>query len=124
MGFILSIIAYLLFIPLAVVNFVFVIIKFTKSRGFFKVVDKYWYLSALDLDRFGNHHFRTFFNMSCKAKLGYQFGDINETISSALGKNQIDNTLTWFGWLLVYILWIIDVKYWWKGGHCLNSINI
>lgn len=122
MGFVLSIIAYLLFLPLAMINFVFVIIKFTNSRGFFKTVDKYWFNSAVDLDKFGNYHFRTLWNMTMRSSDGYAFGNVNETISSALGKNQRDNTLTWFGWFWVYVLWLIDVKYWWKGGHCINSI--
>lgn len=123
MGFLLSIIAYILFIPTALVNFVFVIIKFSKSRGFFKVIDDYWYQSAIDIDRFGNHHFRTFWNLAFIKKNGYKFGDIEETISSALGKNQVKKSLTVFGWIIVYILWVIDYKYWFKGGHCINSIG-
>ena len=57
-----------------------------------------------------------------RLKNGYKFGNVNETISSALGKNQRDKTLSWFGWLIVYILWAIDYKYWKKGGHSMNSI--
>ena len=73
MGFVLSIIAYLLFLPLAVINFVFVIIKFTKTRGFFRTVDKYWFNSAVDLDKFDNYHFRTLWNMSMRNANGYLF---------------------------------------------------
>jgi hypothetical protein len=122
MGFILSIIAYLLFLPLAGINFLFVLVKFAKSRGFFRTVDDYWFRSVIDLDKFANYHFRTLWNITMRSLNGYAFGNVNETISSALGKNQRDKTLTWVGWFLVYILWVIDVKYWWKGGHCINSI--
>jgi hypothetical protein len=48
---------------------------------------------------------------------GYQFGNINETISSALGKNKRDNTLTKVGLLLCYILDSIDEN------HCIKSIQ-
>lgn len=123
MGFILSIIAYLLFLPLAAINFFAVLIKFSKSRGFFRTINKFWYSSAVDIDKFGNYHYRTLWNMILIKNNSYLFGNPNETISSALGKNQKNKTLTLTGWLLVYLLWFIDVKYWFKGGHCLNSIN-
>ena len=40
-----------------------------------------------------------------------------------LGKNQVKKTLTIIGWVIVYILWLIDIPYWFKGGHCFNSID-
>jgi len=38
----------------------------------------------------------------------YKFGDVRETISSALGKNQRDKTLTLFGKLVCNILNFLD----------------
>ena len=49
--------------------------------------------------------------------MGYQFGVIGETISSALGKNQRDKTLTTTGKILVFILDFLDEN------HCENSIK-
>ena len=48
---------------------------------------------------------------------GYQHGNINETISSVLGKNQRDETLTKFGMLITKILDRMDEN------HCKESIN-
>lgn len=49
--------------------------------------------------------------------LRYQFGDFRETISSVLGKNQRDGTLSKKGEILVSILDFIDKD------HCKKSIN-
>ena len=38
----------------------------------------------------------------------YMFGNVNETISSALGKNQRDKTLSWFGKGICFILDKLD----------------
>ena len=123
MGFILSIIAYLLLIPTALVNFVVVMYKNVHTFGFFKVMDDYWYNNALELDIQMNNHFKDLWNVIFKGIGGYEFGKIGETISSALGKNQRDKTLSIGGWVMVIILYVIDFKYWFKGGHCLNSIQ-
>ncbi len=79
--------------------------------------------AAIRGDVNSNISHRTLWNTFLIKKDGYRFGKENETISSALGRNQIKNTLSIIGWILVYILWVIDVKYWGKGGHCINSIK-
>ncbi|QQV90422.1 hypothetical protein Harreka1_15 [Olleya phage Harreka_1] len=122
MGFILSIIAYVLFFFIAIANFIVVMYKSVKTNGFLKTMNSYWYNNAFELDIFANVHFKTLWNTLMRKAHGYNFGKENETISSALGKNQRDKTLSWFGWVFVIILWVIDVKYWRKGGHCINSI--
>lgn len=121
MGFILTILAHLLFTIVFVINFPIVLITHAKKRGFFRVTNEYWFNSALDLDIFGNYTYRATWNALLQ-KDGYLFGRVGETISSALGKNQKNKTLTAAGWLIVYTLWLIDFKYWFKGGHCINSI--
>ena len=123
MGFILSIISYLLFLPIALVNFITVMYKNIKTRGFLKAMNEYWFWNAYELDVYANYHFRTTWNTLLRRKHGYSFGKFEETISSALGKNQRGRTLSIIGWVLVIILYIIDVQYWFKGGHCLNSIE-
>ena len=122
-GFILSFIAYILFIPMAIVNFFTVLYKNVKVHGFLKTMNKYWFTNALEIDIWSNYHFRTTWNTFLRKKGGYKFGKKRETISSALGKNQRDKTLSIPGWILCIILYIIDFKAWKKGGHCIASIN-
>jgi hypothetical protein len=102
----LLIIAWILFLPLSIINYFCV----KNKKGYFKQ-------TALNLDKFGNREFRAFLNFSMQ-KNGYQFGNPNETISSALGKNERDNTLTKCGRILVKILDIIDKN------HCKKSISL
>jgi len=71
-----------LFLPLSVINYFLV----KDKSGYFKE-------TAIDIDRFGNRNFRTLLNRTLQNN-GYKFGDERETISSALGKNKRDNTLT------------------------------
>jgi hypothetical protein len=103
---ILFIIAYVLFLPLSLINWFFVKDKW----GYFKS-------SAVNIDKFGNREFRTLFNKVLILKDGCKFGDIGETISSVLGKNQLTGTLTRFGKVIVWILDKIDKD------HCFKSIN-
>jgi len=103
---ILFIIAYVLFLPLSIVNWLFV----KEKSGYFKS-------SATNLDKFGNREFRTLFNKVLILKDGCKFGNINETISSVLGKNQLTCTLTRFGRVIV---WILDKI---ENNHALKSID-
>jgi hypothetical protein len=102
----LLIIAWVIFLPLSIVNYFCV----KNKKGYFKQ-------TALNLDKFGNREFRAFLNLSMQ-KNGYKFGNPNETISSALGKNERDKTLTKCGRILVKILDIIDKN------HCKKSISL
>jgi len=83
MGFVLFIIAYVLFFQLSIINF-FVV---NNKKGYFKS-------SAINIDKFGNRELRTLLNKTLKLESGYSFGNINETISGVLGKNERDNTLS------------------------------
>jgi hypothetical protein len=73
MGFILFIIAYILFLPLTILNWFLV-----SKKGYFRQ-------SALNLDIYANSEFRTLWNKTLQ-KNGYKFGKVGETISSAIGK--------------------------------------
>lgn len=123
MGFILSIIAQLLYFIVGFINTPITIYKFRKKHGFLKALSKHQFQSAKDVDIFGNYKYKHTWNLLFINKDGYKFGVQGETISSALGKNQLRNDLTWFGWFIVYVLWLIDTKYWFVGGHCINSID-
>lgn len=105
----LFLIAFALFLPLALFNFVVVVAKY-KNANYFKS-------SAVNLDRFGNYEFRTLFNLTLRKKEGYEFGNFEETISSVLGKNERDRTLSRTGKILVRILDAIDKD------HCKKSIK-
>ena len=82
---------------------------------------------AIALDKFAGRNYRTMWNDYLIAPGGYQIGELDETISSALGKNQHDNTLTkkglgrlskrFYGEKLVQILDDLDPD------HCKNSID-
>lgn len=111
-GLILLLIAMLLFIPLTVLNVVLVL----KKRPNWKQLDGYFFQTAVDIDRFGNHNFRTLLNATLIIESGYPFGDFRETISSVLGKNERDLTLSLAGKVLVGILNAIDEN------HCQKSI--
>ena len=106
MGFILFIIAYFLYLPLSLINLFFV----KDKSGYFKS-------SAINLDKFGNRELRTLLNKTLINNKGYKFGNIGETISSVLGKNQLTGTLTRFGKVIV---WVLDKI---ENNHALKSIN-
>jgi hypothetical protein len=103
---ILFIIAYVLYLPLTIVNWFFV----KEKSGYFKS-------SAVNIDKFGNREFRTLFNKVLINDNGHRFGNIEETISSVLGKNQLTGTLTKCGLILV---WILDKI---ENDHALKSID-
>lgn len=53
---------------------------------------------ALATDQYGNGLSKYLFNMILiKKESIHKFGNIDETISSVIGKNKIANTLTWLG---------------------------
>lgn len=110
MGILLYIIATILWVILTPINWVIVTIKYGLSN-------KYFFETAIDIDKFGNRNFRAFLNLTMRKSGGYKFGNVNETISSALGKNQRDNTLSWFGKIICLILDAIDEN------HCEKSIK-
>jgi len=103
---ILFLIAYILLLPLTIVNFFFV----DEKSGYFKS-------TAINIDKFANREFRSMWNKVLIKNNGYQFGDETETLSSALGKNERDETLTAFGKVLVWILDKIEKN------HCIKAIK-
>ena len=102
MGLILFFVAYILFLPLTFVNYLFV----KDKKGYFKS-------SALNLDKFANREFRTLWNNTLILPDGYQFGNETESISGVLGQNILRKKLTKQGKLLVKIL---------TENHCINAI--
>ena len=72
---------------------------------------------AISLDQLGNVVMQHLLNKIMIDKGGYKFGNRDETISSAIGKNVGRNRLSRFGKFINTILNFIDTK------HALNSID-
>lgn len=107
----LFVIAYVLLLPLTLINFV-VVLSTSQDHG-----KGYFRTTAVNIDKFGNREFRKLWNLTLITDLGYQFGNPEETISSVLGKNERDGTLSKIGRGLAWILNTIDKD------HCLKSID-
>lgn len=123
MGIILIIVCWILTPIFEVINFITVLCIKVRDYQYLKVVNKYFKSGSIDRDKFANHNYRTSLNFYF-SKGGYEFGDKRETMSSAFGKKQLEKSLTITGWGVVYLLWFLDFKYWFKGGHCVNSIQV
>lgn len=80
-------------------------------------LDQQFLSIATSIDASGNVVCKDLFNLVLIKKGGYEFGKRKETISSALGKNQRDDTLTGLGKALAFVLDKIDPN------HCLKSID-
>lgn len=72
---------------------------------------------ALSIDQTGNVIMADLFNIILINKKGYKFGDEDETISSVLGKNKINNNLKPLGKALDWVLDKIDPN------HSIKSID-
>ena len=107
---ILFLVAWLLIPPLTIRNLFSVKKKYGNTKGYFRS-------TALSIDIWGNREFRTLWNTKLRIENGYEFGKIGETISSALGKNERDKTLSKTGKLLVKILDFLDKN------HCKKSMK-
>ena len=83
----------------------------------FRRLDAQFLSIATSIDASGNVVCKDLFNLILKKKGGVEFGNRKETISSVLGKNQRDGTLTYTGKGVAFILDKIDTN------HCLKSID-
>ena len=110
MNLLLFLVAWILILPLTVWNLIVVYQKNGSVKGYFRS-------TALSIDIWANREFRTLWNVKLRIENGYEFGREGETISSALGKNQRDNTLSKTGKLLVKILDFLNKN------HCEKSIK-
>lgn len=78
---------------------------------------KYYMSLVISIDQYGNCVCQYLFNHTLIKKSGYKFGNIDETISSVLGKNKRDETLTIIGKMLSNVLNFLDKN------HVENSID-
>ena len=82
-----------------------------------KAVGEYLLKIAVSIDQLGNVIMQHLLNDLWMKKGGYKFGNRDETISSALGRNKRLGTLTGFGRVIDKILDMIDPN------HSLDSID-
>ena len=109
-GFALLTVATVLIIPLTIINRHYVDEKYGNTDG-------YWQSTAKNIDIWANKEFRSTWNAKLIIPSGYKFGIEGETISSALGKNELMGTLTKEGKILVKILNKLEKN------HCIKWIN-
>ena len=106
--FIVFLIAWILILPLTLLNLFAVLVKYGS-------VTKYFINTSRNIDIFGNKEYRTLFGYTLLSnKSVVKFGK-DETISSVLGKNQQNKTLSIAGRLLVWILNLLDKN------HCQEA---
>ena len=111
--FLVSIILLLFTGPL---GFIYGILQSLVTRGF-RGIGEYLLKIAISIDQLGNVMMQHLLNSLWMKTGGYKFGNRDETISSALGRNKKLSTLTGFGKGIDKILDIIDPD------HSLNSID-
>jgi hypothetical protein len=108
MGFILFIIAVILYLPLTFLNWVMVCIKYG-------LYNDYFLQTAKHIDIFANKNMRTLFNATLiKDDSQHKFGEYEVTISAVLGYNEYYNYLTRTGVMIVWLLDKIDKKHCYK----------
>ena len=100
MGTILLLISFLLIIIFAPIAYIY---------GFFtalfrRELNYYQKNIAISFDQLGNCIGSHIFNAIMIENKGHRFGNVDETISSVLGKNRLSNTLLPAGKVLAYIL--------------------
>jgi len=113
-GFILLIVSSILKWILSPFSYVYGTIRSLSKKEF----NSYNFCLAVGKDQYGNALCKYLFNDVLITKDGYKFGNIDETISSCIGKNRVKGTLTFVGRLLDRILDKIEPN------HSILSIDL
>ena len=115
--FIIAVVLTIITVPFGILyGFIKCLLKFD-LKALFRKTNKYFRLLAISIDQMGNVAMQDLFDDILIKKKGYKFGNIDETISSVLGKNERMQTLTSLGRAIVSFLNFID------SNHTLNSIE-
>lgn len=122
LSLLLSFIAQILFSIVYLVDEVIILFVGVKGRRYYELVSNRKYDKAFKTDVFANFLFPTTWTFLFSSKGGYNFGRFGETLSSALGRKKLDNSLSWLGYALYYLLYALDFSTWKLGGHCVTSI--
>lgn len=98
-GLALMIVAFCLALVLLPCGFVYQLVS-----TLLKSCNSYLFTIAKSIDQMGNVVCARLFDLALIKKLDNPFGNEDETISSVLGKNKINNNLTWLGHLIAALL--------------------
>lgn len=115
-GLLLFVISVILLILTGPLGFIYGVFHKLFTRGF-AGLGEYGLKIAISIDQLGNVIMQHLLNLLWIRKGGYKFGNRDETISSALGRNRVLGTLTGFGKFIDALLDKIDPN------HSLNSID-
>jgi hypothetical protein len=115
-GVLLFLISVMLFILTGPFGFLYGLLYGLFTNGF-KGIGEYLLKISTSIDQLGNVLMQHLLNVLWVKKGGYKFGNRDETISSALGRNNQLGTLTGFGKVIDKMLDLIDPN------HSLNSID-
>lgn len=115
-GFILFVIAFILIIILTPIGMIFTTIKCIFEYDLTSI-NRYYKDIAISLDQLGNVVMAGLMNIVLIKGEEHLFGNPDETISSVIGKNKVDNTLTLSGKILDWILNKIDTN------HSIDAIE-
>ncbi|MCM4165105.1 MULTISPECIES: NUDIX domain-containing protein [unclassified Arenibacter] len=115
-GILLFLISILLFIFTLPIGFLYGIFHGLLKKGIVGL-GEYLLKIAISIDQLGNVGMQHLLNVLWIKKGGYKFGNRDETISSALGRNNQLGTLTKFGGAIDKLLDFLDKN------HSLNSID-
>ena len=110
-------------------NFLLILVAILLSLIFFPVglgyalfksksLSLYWRGIAESIDQLGNHVMQYAFNKWLIKDYAYRFGNIDETVSSVLGRNKFVGTLTKTGIFLDGILNKLDPN------HSIDAIEV
>lgn len=116
----LAIVAIGLFLPLAALGILWAIGALcfrARLKSALQRIGDYFLLVAVSIDQTANTFCAELFNDVMIKHGGHPFGDPDETISSVLGKNKRDGTLTGFGKGLSWLLDTLD------SNHVTKSIE-
>lgn len=115
-GVLLFFISLILLLVTGPIGFLYGILHAVFTKGI-KGLGEYLLKIAISIDQLGNVMMQHLLNALWIKKGGYVFGNRDETISSALGRNRQLGTLSVFGLLIDAFLDLIDPD------HSLNSID-
>ena len=116
LGALLFLVSLILLILTGPFGFLYGLLYSLFTKGF-RGIGEYLLKIAVSVDQLGNVLMQHLLNALWIKKGGYRFGNRDETISSALGRNKKQGTLTRFGKLIDKILDKLDPN------HSLNSID-
>ena len=115
--FIVAVILGVIFMPFGILYSMITLWVKTSFKTWLNRISSYFMVIAISIDQMGNVIMQDLFNQIMITPNGYKFGNVDETISSVLGKNQLKNTLKFMGKALNWILNKLDP------GHSVNSIE-